>query len=77
MWRHCERKPEQTNIYAEQTIHAQEQTRGLSSWQQIPPQAQGCCKGLACVCLSESEGYTGAAGTVTAGQKTSINELEK
>lgn len=75
MWRHCEREPERTNIYAEQTIHAQERTRGLSSWQQITPQAQGYCKGLARVYPSESKGYIGVAGTVTAGQKTSINEL--
>lgn len=36
-WQQCEREPEWTNIYAQQTINAQEWTRGLSclAWNPI------------------------------------------
>lgn len=52
---------------------------GWAAWQQTQavqhPQAQDCCKGPACTYSLESKGYTGAAGTITPGQRTRINEL--
>lgn len=76
IWWHCEREPEWTHIYAQQTIHAQ----GWAAWQQTQSarvqhaQAQGCCKGPARAQPLESKGDT---GPITAGQRARTNELEE
>lgn len=62
--------------HSRQSVHRSEQ-EGWAAWQQTHsvqhPQAQSCCKGLARIDLSFGEQK--AAGPITPGQRTRINEL--